>query len=257
MTSSLLQEFRDLDRHTKDLLADLESPLKLSFATLSIAHDKCNVERLSAEHIVACLEASGVAVRRNSISRALARASDRVSVSTALDGERLYRLMTKGQREIAPLLGGGGLTVLRVDGQTPRTARSRIGELLGELKGLVRICDPYYGLRTLDCLDHIPKTCSVRFLTGRTNESGHKLKGGLKDFKKERPNIEFRLAKAPSELHDRYVLTSAQLLLVGHGLKDIGGKESFVIRIDHRLATGLINQTRVAFDERWKQGSLI
>src|SRR3989338_6158366 len=121
MSTSLLDTFRSLDHNTKDILADLDSPLLLSFAALAIAQEKAGVERLTAEHITACLEATGVAVKKNSISRALARASDRVSTTSGIDGETLYLLMIKGQREIAPFLGGGQLSVVRIDGTQPRT----------------------------------------------------------------------------------------------------------------------------------------
>ena len=116
MSKSLLDTFRSLEHDTKDTLADLSSPLLLSFAALSIAQEKAGVERLSAEHITACLEAAGVAVKKNSVARAMARASDRISTTTGIDAEPLYRLIPKGQREIAPYLGGGQLSVVRIDG---------------------------------------------------------------------------------------------------------------------------------------------
>ncbi|HET7853881.1 MAG TPA: hypothetical protein VFM04_05435 [Candidatus Methylomirabilis sp.] len=169
----------------------------------------------------------------------------------------LYRLMTRGEREIAPALGGGDLTIARIESGAPRTARMRLGAVLVRLSGTVRICDPYYGVRTLDSLDHIPASCLVRFLTARTNEAGPKLQGALNDFKKERPNIEFRTAAKPGELHDRYVLTSSGLLIVGHGLKDIGGKESFMVEIKRDLAKDLVRQMREAFDARWKSATPI
>jgi len=257
MVTSLLETFRSLNSEAKDTLADLSSPLLLSFAVLSIAHEQAGVERLSAEHIIACLEAAGVAVQRKSVSRALARAKDRVSTTKDIDAETLYRLMTKGQREISPYLGGGQLSVLRIEGGKPRTARIRLSEVLSHLKGLVRICDPYYGVRTLDSLDYIPVTRRVRFLTARTSEKGRKLRGALRDFKRERPKVEFRRAVTPSDLHDRYVVTTQQILILGHGLKDIGGKESFIIRVGHDLAPDLIEETIAVFDSRWKNASPI
>ncbi len=255
MATSLLQSFRDLDRATKEILADTSSPLLLAFAALSIADQQCTMPRLSSEHIVACLEAAGVAITRKSISSALARAGTRVSTSKDLEGETLYRLMTRGEREIAPLLGGGGLSLVRFDGDSPRTARLRLAEAFGSLRGLIRICDPYYGVRTLDSLDHVPSTCRIRFLTQKTNESTRKIQGAYREFKRERPDTEFRIAAPSAKLHDRFVLAASTLLLVGHGLKDIGGKESFMVRIDKGLAEGLISQTRRAFDDHWKAAS--
>jgi len=252
MGTSLLQSFRDLDRDTKDALADLESPLLRVFAALSIAHQQCSVERLSSEHIMACLEAAGVAATKKTISSALARAGDRVSTSKGLDGETLYRLMTAGEREIAPYLGGGGLIVVRFDSNAPRTARLRLGEALSSLRGVVRISDPYYGVRSLDSLDHIPLSCQIRFLTKTTSEPPRKVKGAFRDFVSERPSTEFRIVGTSAKLHDRYVLASSELLLVGHGLKDIGGKESFMVSIAKKLGEGIISQTRAAFDAYWR-----
>jgi hypothetical protein len=254
MGKSLLETFRSLDNSKKDVLADTDSPLLLSFAALSIARSICECERLSAEHIVACLEAAGVAVKKQSVSKALARASGRVSAVKGIDGEALYSLMTTGERQIAQLLGGGELSVIRIDGTTPRTARRRLGEVLSGLEGIVRVCDPYYGVRTLDSLDNFPESTSVRFLTARTNESERKLAGALRDFRKERPKIEFRIASS-HDLHDRYVLAKDTLLILGHGLKDIGGKESFMICLGSALVSDLMKQISDAFDTRWKSAS--
>jgi hypothetical protein len=256
MPKSLLDTFRTLDEATKQLLADIPSTLFLSFATLSIAHGRACHERLSAEHIVACLEAAGVSAKRKSVSRALARASDRISTTKGLDGDTLYRLMTKGEREVAHYLGGGRLSVVRVDGSTPRTARQTLSEILGLLDESVSICDPYYGVRTLESLDCIPKATAVRFLTAKTNESPQKLSGPFRDFVKERPKVQFRQTSSHS-LHDRYVVTTGQLLILGHGLKDIGAKESFIIRLGSTLVPDLVKQIIRSFDEHWKSATEI
>lgn len=257
MSKSLLETFMSLDQTSKDALAAENSPLLLSLAALDIAATQVAVERLSAEHIVACLEAAGVAVRRTSVSRALARAGGRVSTTKNEDGENLYRLMTKGKKEIENLLGGELMAVVRIEGGQPRTARLRLGDMLSELKGTVRVCDPYYGIRTLDSLDHVPKGCAVRFLTSKTNEPAQKIQGAIRDFVKERPNVEFRNAAVPSDLHDRYVLTADSLLILGHGLKDIGGKESFMIRIERSFAPDLLRELTQTFDVRWQSASAL
>jgi hypothetical protein len=252
MATSLLDAFRNLSKDTKETLADLESPILIAFAALSIAQEISDSDRLSSEHITACLEAAGVSISKLSISRALARADDRVSSSPSAEGDTLYRLMTKGKREIAPYIGGTGLMVIHLEGNKPWTDRMRLGELLSNLTGKVRICDPYYGIRTLDTLHFIPNSCAVNFLTSKTSEPQTKLAGPLQDFKKEHPNIEFRKVLPPSYLHDRYVHTSKFILLIGHGLKDIGGKESFITRIDKKIIPGIIHQIANTFDTNWK-----
>ena len=252
---SLLETFRSLDSTLKDSLADVDSPLLLSFAALDIAENQAGAATLSAEHITACLEAAGVAVAKTSISRALARADNRVSSKKGIDGETHYKLMTKGKREIENLVGGEMMSVVRIESGQPRTGRRRLGEELASLTGIIRICDPYYGVRTLDSLDHIRESANVRFLTAKTSESVRKLKGALRDYKKERPNTEFRVAAVPSELHDRYVLTKNRILILGHGLKDIGGKESFMIRLDQSLVPDLAKEMRASFDAKWRAGT--
>ncbi len=120
----------------------------------------------------------------------------------------------------------------------------------------MRVCDPYYGVRTLDSLDHLPKATSVRFLTAKTSESGRKLTGALRDFKRERPKIEFRTTSSHS-LHDRYVLAKDVLMILGHGLKDIGGKESFMICLRSALVPDLLNELAASFDKRWNSATKI
>jgi hypothetical protein len=57
---------------------------------------------------------------------------------------------------------------------------------------------------------------------------------------------------------DLYKLGSqGQLLIVGHGLKDIGGKESFIICIRRDIAPDLLKETAKAFDARWNSATSI
>jgi len=256
MAKSILETFEKLDAATKHTLADISSPRVLAFAALEIAENQCDIDRLTPEHIVACLEVAGVAVKKLSVSRALAGASGYIS-SRKEGQETSYKLMTKGKREIEQVLGGEKLTVVRIEKNQPRSARFELGDILKTLNGVVRICDPYYGVRTLDLLDNIPTKSKVQFLTSKTNEAGRKLQGAMKDFKKERPNVEFRLARRSAGLHDRFVITNNLILILGHGLKDVGGKESFIIRLDKELVPDLIEETKQSFDAKWNDGTSI
>lgn len=251
MTTSLLQTFEALDQASKEALADLSSPRHLSLAALLLANDKCRVSKLTAEHITACLEAAGVAVSRISVSRALANARGAVATSKNLEGETQYRLMIKGRREIEPILGSDRVVVVRIEANQPRTARLRLRDILTKVRGTVRVCDPYFGLRTLDSLDMLPAQCHIKMLTAKTNESAGKLKGALADFTRERPQSEFRLVGNKAGIHDRYVVTTSRLLILGHGLKDIGGKESFIISIDVSLAGDIVADTIRSFECHW------
>jgi hypothetical protein len=251
MAMPLLETFERLDPQLQHVLSEVSSPLLLSLAALDIADRESGVQRLTAEHIVACLEAAGVAVKRTSVSRALARAGNKVSTSSDLSGEVSYKLMTRGRKEIEHMVQNGALSVVRIEGGRPHTARKHLGDLLESLAGVVRISDPYYGMRTLETLDHISPKTKIQFLTSKTNESLLKVQGAFRDFSKERKNAEFRLLAPPHDLHDRYVLAADSLLLIGHGLKDIGGKESFVVSLDRSLASDLLDDLTQSFDNKW------
>ncbi len=121
------------------------------------------------------------------------------------------------------------------------------------LESVIRIM----GLDTLDALDYIPVKSNVKFLSSQTSESTVKLNGAISDFKREHPNSEFRLFPDPKTLHDRYILSGDSLLLLGHGIKDIGNEKSFIIGISADYAEDVIKGIKEAFDERWKRSSPI
>ena len=241
----LLSDFESLGDGLKVALAGIDSPLKLGLAALMLAKDRMKIQWLSSADISKALERAGIAVTPERLEKALARADDRVSRKRVRD-EGSYSLMTKGRMGVEYLEGG-----------RPRTARRELREILGGIRGVVRICDPYYGIRTLDALEMLHEDCEVRFLTSRTTENPARLQGPLKDFRRERPKAELRTCADPAALHDRYVLSNSALLLVGNGLKDLGGKESFVVTIPRELAPDLLGEVGEAFDRRWDKASPI
>ena len=139
-----------------------------------------------------------------------------------------------------------------IEGNQPRTARLKLAEMLSSLKGTVRICDPYYGVRTLDTLDLIPRSCEILFLTIRSNESERQLKGAFQDFKRERPRVEFRLAANTATLHDRYLVTAEALLILGHELKNIRGQYGF--SFSTKYFPGPNGNKLLSFD-KWEEGA--
>ena len=249
---SVSERFRTIDPGTRQALADIESPLVLSLSALCLAKERFGIEALTSCEISLALEEAGVALSIESIRRALAHATGSVCARRSLDHQDIsYAVMTAGERKVPSQLRAGALQVLRFDGNTPRTARLRVGEVLGSLTSPVSICDPYLGFKTLQILEEIPKSTSVRFLTIHTTEAPGKLQSALRDFSRERPEVTFRAAQPSAGLHDRYILASSMLLLLGHGLKDVGTKESFVIVLDHHLVPDLILEIHTAFATRW------
>jgi hypothetical protein len=256
MSKSLLETFEQLDPHLKQSLSEIDSPLLLAFAALEIAETEAGVQRLTVEHMVACLEAAGIAIKHISISKALARAGNKVTSSKDKSSDEVsYKLMIRGRKEIEEIVRTASISVVRIEGGRPHTARQHLGELLAAFTGLVRIADPYFGMRTLETLDHLSTNTQVQFLTSKTNESMLKVQGAFRDFARERKNVDFRLLPPPHDMHDRYVIADNALLIVGHGLKDIGGKESFVIRLDRSVASDLLDDLTTSFDGKWSKAN--
>jgi hypothetical protein len=138
-----------------------------------------------------------------------------------------------------------------VEAGTPRTAHLALRDIFKNLAGDLRVCDPYYGMGSLLRLDLLTHCASIKFLT-RQPGSGEPptLQKAFQDWKRQYPIVESRRHNG-SDLHDRYVLSDDQLILIGHGLKDVGNRESFIIGLDKTLAGDLLEGARASFDTRW------
>lgn len=251
---TLLQTFDQLPKAQKLRLSEIVKPLELSLITLYIAKKEASTTELTSEHIEACLEMAGVAIRRESVTKSLSKAGAAIK-TTRMGPDTFYKIMTKGEVIAEQALSAGGIQVVSVVAGTPRTSRRELDDILRQLNSSVCICDPYYGVNTLDSLENIPKTTAVRFLTQKTSEDRSKLSRQVKDFKKEHGNVTIRIADSQAKLHDRYIVDSACFHLVGHGLKDLGNKDSFIISLEAKLVPDLVQQMQARFEEHWKTGT--
>jgi len=145
------------------------------------------------------------------------------------------------------------IIALIVEAGLPRTAHLQLSDLLEGLRGEVWVCDPYYGTASLLRLDELRNCGPIRFLTCRPdNKEAAFITRALKEFVSERPRVEFRRID-PCNLHDRYLLTDDEIIILGHGLKDIGGKQSFVVRLSKTRCEDLMRALRFSFEENWKR----
>jgi hypothetical protein len=144
-----------------------------------------------------------------------------------------------------------GLLVVYLTAGKPHTAQEELGTVIGTLRGQIRICDPYYGTGTLARLTLLKECQRVLFLT-RTPDSKEQsfLSRSLTEFKTEYLNVEFRRYRQ-NDLHDRFIITDDEMIFLGHGLKDIGGKDSFIVRIPVDLAKDTLDSVRASFDRKW------
>ena len=131
-------------------------------------------------------------------------------------------------------------------------AHGAVADIFRSLSGEARVCDSYYGTGSLARLAELSGCSSVLFLT-KTPDAKEKtfLSKRIQEFAESYPNIEFR-ENSGRDLHDRFVLTDSEFIILGQGLKDIGAKDSFIVRIQRDIALDTIESIRQNFDSRWR-----
>jgi hypothetical protein len=146
-----------------------------------------------------------------------------------------------------------GPLAMFVEAGKPRTAHVDLSGMFQTLKGPLRIADPYYGTGSLLRLDAMTHCSPIMFLTQKPDAAERSfLTRAVTEFKRQYPFVSIRLDQTGA-LHDRYILSDDQIILLGHGLKDIGNKDSFVIRIPKTMGADLITTVQDSFDAKWSQ----
>lgn len=134
-------------------------------------------------------------------------------------------------------------------------------KIISLLKGNLDIVDPFYGHGTFYVLEKFGKKRKIRFLTctlgNDEQKNPSKFTIGLNRFRKEFKNIEMRKYPKSYELHDRYIIADNAFVVVGHGVKDLANRESFVIYLPNNLVKGFLPSLRKIFSLRWKMSSNI
>lgn len=151
-----------------------------------------------------------------------------------------------------------GLIVKYISGKKGWTDRNnKFAEFLKKLKGEIIIVDSYYGLGSFHVLDNFPEDKRVRFLTAQIGreENQDKINKELQRFRREFPKIELKKYNNFWELHDRYILSEDMLIWIGHGIKDFGDKECFLIGISSKRVLEIVKNLRSEFEERWKKSN--
>ena len=240
-------------------LKDLERGL----IVLKISKEVFGMPWMTGEEISALLiEVFSMRATPVGIKRAFAKAGGaqktKKPVITKRSGNIIfYKLSQSGENHLNLILGKGLLHVLYLEPKSHIDASQELGELVAKLKGKeLRISDPYYGLNTLNILEEIVRgKKKVKFISHQTNESAIKFIRELKYLQRHYPKmIEMRVYPR-NELHDRYIIADDSLVIVGHGIKDLGNKESLILVIDDRLGQDVRKELERAFWKRWQDQS--
>ncbi len=239
----------------EDSLKDLEHGLWI----LKIAKERLNDPYLTAQQIHHLLsDVFGIPSDPIGITRAFAKAggssrNKKQVIKRFENANILYKIALPGEKYLDSISSRGLLSILYFKPDSHRVSKKKLTDLVKSLKAKqLKICDPYYGERTLDVLEESVRAHKkALFLSHMTNENQSKFKREFAYLKKQYPNkVEMRIFPK-KELHDRYILCENSFLLMGQGIKDIGNKESLVLLIDDRFGKEIRKELEKTFDSRW------
>ena len=131
-----------------------------------------------------------------------------------------------------------------IEAGTPHTAYRHVRRLLEQADERIWIADPYLDRTIFDLLSNVDPRIEVRVLT-RGAHLPRDLAKELQLFNQEGSRT-CQVRDGLDDQHDRYVLTDDVCYVSGASLKDVGKRESVLVRVQE-LAEEIISR----FDQRW------
>ena len=132
----------------------------------------------------------------------------------------------------------------------PRGSDPLIG-VMRDMVGDVEVCDPSLSAASLERLRLLRRCDMIRVLT---HDIDADLIPRIREFTRELPRYLFRMYGG-REIHDRYLLTTSEIIFVGPKTEDSNGAPRAVIRVPADLAGEMIQDVRLAFNRLWGAGS--
>jgi len=257
--AKILPKIRNADLSDYPDISLYQKPMEAGLWALWILEEKFDLydQHFTDEEISTVLLKRGIPFDPKEITKGFTRAGKNVHKITNVIGKPAYMITRWGKEHLGELKGPGEIQVIFVDGKAPRSDYRQFSELAKHTKGEVKIVDKFYSRDSLNAIEEFGHARKVRYLSAKlaANEDLAKFKRELQRFKKEYPNKEIRVYPKEHELHDRYAITNDFLILLGRGLQDIGGKESFVIAMKDIVVKDIKATLDTKFEERWKKSS--
>ena len=257
--SELITKFSEVENNEFPDFYKYSKPLEMGLWVLWVAKEKLNIRKMTSEQIALIIRnVKEISADGKSINNAFTRAKDKLHIYHE-ENTVFFEIMKPGKDYLASLIKGGSLEIFYFEpGKKYQSKKILANHILDNLKGEIKIVDPFCGERMLDILKHYPKN-SIKILTRLTNlkeKDKNSFLREFKDFKSEYSNIEIK--DYPNEdIHDRYIFSSNILVILGHSIKDLGGKESFAIVLNRDTSKNIIESLEEAFNRRWKQSTVI
>ena len=253
------RKFREADKSGFVDFTACEKPLDMALWVLCVAKEKLGQKKLTAEQIASTIiDAEEISITDKSITNALNRALDKVHRYYE-NGDTYYEIMKPGKDYLLSLRKTNLVNAFYFEPDTRYTAKRLLkNQVFSDLKGSLKIVDPYCSERTLDVLASLksrPTKVLTRLENLRDREKG-KFVREVADFKTENPNVEFR-NYPNADIHDRYMISEDKVILIGHSIKDLGAKESFAVVLARENYREIYEALNSNFTSRWTISAVI
>ena len=255
----LIEIFRAADTSDFPDFYSYSKPLERALWVLWVSKEKLGIKSLTAEQIALIIrETQEISIKARSITNSLNRAKDKIHTQPH-DKEASFEIMKPGKDHLLSQVKGGAIQAFYFEPDRKYTSKRDLAtNILGGLQGELQIVDAYCGQRCLDILGDL-KEHQIKFLTKVENlkdKQRNQFLRELQDFKGENPKIEFR-DYPNNDLHDRYIISSDRLVIIGHSIKDLGSKESFAIILNKDSSQNVVEALTAAFDRRWSKSTVL
>lgn len=199
------------------------------------------LERLTAVDIAARLNRGcGLGLHWRRVSSVLLGSAGLVDRKKK-DGRWHFGLLRAGEERVS----APPSAIMFVDPAKAVQAVIGLQSLLSQCQGVVRLCDPYFDLATLQHLDACSAASEIRVLT-RNVKDGGALRALHAAFGTQGRIVNVRVAAA-NVLHDRYLIDSSGMRILGTSLNGFGKKQGFVISAGADMRTAMV----AVFDGHW------
>lgn len=217
-----------------------EGNLKSVLSVLSQAKANGSQGWLSAAEISGELRAKGTRIHWKTIKTALFEKHDLVDRRKRNNQWEFWTLQAGEQ-----MLQGGDNAIIFVDPTKSVQAVQSLHGILSDLRGVLRICDPYLDHSTIEHLDACQKVTQVRLLTSKITDNGT-LRRLVAAYPSAKRTLSVRVVKGVS-LHDRYMLDDSRMFILGASLNGFAKGQSFIVRAGQDMK----DQMQKLFDSAW------
>jgi len=256
---NLIRKFSELNTSDFPDFYAFKTPLERGLWVLWVMKEKLGIKKMDAEQIASVIrDVKEISIHAKSIIYAFNRAGDKVH--TYHEGDcTLFEIMKTGKEYLLSQMREGAVQLFYFEPDKRFSSKRILSKnILDDLQGDLKIVDPYCNERTLDILKEV-RYREVKVLTRVENlrqKDRDRFLREVKDFKSENKNIEFR-SYPNKDIHDRYIISSDSLAILGHSIKDLGSKESLVILLSKDTSRNIVEALNENFDRRWKQSKII